>query len=243
MSSFPITTSAWKSVSDIYHFAQSDDPFAYLLSKTAAALAAVVAAIATPIFALLDLFFMAFRDEKPVVQKAVKIVNDDQTTFGTIYDPSVDSVKIGKAEFVKKVHKKQVEAFRKAAQEGRWERFDHRNSHYDWWAFPITRMSSYNDLFSVTPDDIELLKKDLEFMKRFREGVKLVVNSWGWDLDKDGPIIDKKATQTWIGYEVRLGKMADSLNLFGEKELLHRLQNFARQHDIKEEWVRANLQL
>lgn len=61
-------------------------------------------------------------------------------------------------------------------------------------------------------------------MARYRRGVQLVVESWGWNLENNAPC----AHGRWTGYGVRLGKMAQSLSLFGEEELFHRLQQFYR---------------
>lgn len=33
-------------------------------------------------------------------------------------------------------------------------------SHYDWWAFPINRKSSYGDKYKLFPEDKKILEKD-----------------------------------------------------------------------------------
>lgn len=134
-----------------------------------------------------------------------------------------------KIKQVKDKNAEQVALFEKWASDKDWIRFTPQYSHYDWWAFPITRSSAgYGDQYAVNAREIEALKADDEFMHNYRRGVELVVKSWGWDLNKDSPIPEdeKNADQKWTGYGVRLGKMADSLNLFDEKDYYQRLQHF-----------------
>ncbi len=145
----------------------------------------------------------------------------------------------------------QVHLFEKWAKEDDWKRFSPAYSHYDWWAFPISvSSSSYGDTYAVNKDEIEVLKADPEFMQGYRQGVNLVVLSWGWDLKKNGRLLgdERKSGQQWTGYGVRLGKMADSLKLFGEMELYKSLQHFfdvvcipqANKYPL-EKWVYTNL--
>lgn len=135
-------------------------------------------------------------------------------------------------EGLEKIHKiktknaEQAALFEQWAENKNWEAFHF--AHYDWWAFPISEKSSYGDEYSVNADEIEALKRDEEFMRNYHRCVDLVVKSWGWDLKNDAPILDKERTQEqqWTGYGVRLGKMANSLKLFGEKDLHKKLQKF-----------------
>ena len=132
-------------------------------------------------------------------------------------------------EKVKAKNAEQVQLFEEWAEKKDWKTFKPEHSHYDWWAFPITKSSaSYGDEYALNAMEIQYLKRDKEFMRHYRKGVELVVKSWGWDLRKNAPVPKKERTadQLWTGYGVRLGKMADSLKLFGEKDKYRRLQRF-----------------
>lgn len=134
-----------------------------------------------------------------------------------------------KIKNLKEQHSKQLKLFEQWAESGDWKRFKPEYSHYDWWAFPITRPSSgYGNTYAVNEKEIEALKADTDFMKGYRRGVELVVKSWGWDINRDAqiPESERNSDQTWTGYEVRLGKMGDSLYLFGEKELFEKVKRF-----------------
>ncbi len=66
-------------------------------------------------------------------------------------------------------------------------------------------------------------------MANYRDGVRLVLSSWGWDTtlpNKGGPVKNKDAGQAWIEYNVRLGKMLDSLYLFNEAALFNSVKAF-----------------
>lgn len=165
-----------------------------------------------------------------------------------ILDPSSKE----KIERVKNKNAEQVQLFQKWASQGDWVRFRPEHSHYDWWAFPISRPSAgHGDDYAVNQHEIEALKADEEFMRNYKKGVDLVVKSWGWDLNQDAPVSPdiKTNDQEWTGYGVRLGKMADSLRLFGEDELYRRLQHFFdaicvpidNQYRL-EDWVYKNLE-
>lgn len=105
------------------------------------------------------------------------------------------------------------------SNEGKWESLQvHRGTGFDWWMFPIDYATAQNREYRVTASDIEELKQDLEFMTSYRKGVILVAKSWGWDLEKGVKITDNPKLK-WSGYQVRLGKMLDSLQEFGQKDL------------------------
>lgn len=138
----------------------------------------------------------------------------------------------GSIEKIKRVKEKNAEQavlFEQWAAEKDWKRFTPQYSHYDWWAFPIKRASAgQGDLYAVNAAEIQALKADDEFMKNYRRGVDLVVQSWGWDLSKEALVPDNERLpdQKWTGYGVRLGKMADSLNLFDQQDYYKSLQQF-----------------
>jgi hypothetical protein len=136
---------------------------------------------------------------------------------------------------LKNKHQEQIQIFEQFARQNEWYKFRPDVSHYDWWAFPIIithpNPSSTSRAWAVTAEDIATLQHDPEFMARYRRGVQLVVLSWGWDLEHDHTIPPdiRKPDQQWTGYVIRLGKMADSLRMFGEKELFRRLKTFYEQ--------------
>lgn len=56
------------------------------------------------------------------------------------------------------------------------------SSHYDWWAFPVDKPSSYGQKYQVFPEDKEQLIKDKHFITALRTNAILVSRSWGYDL-------------------------------------------------------------
>lgn len=134
-----------------------------------------------------------------------------------------------KVDQIKQKHSEQLQKFEQWASAKDWKLFTPTYSHYDWWMFPVARPSShYGDIYQVSQADVDALKADPKFMKEYRRGVELVVRSWGWDLQRQCSVLETERTpeQRWTGYGVRLGKMADSLLLFGEDDLYRKLQLF-----------------
>lgn len=118
------------------------------------------------------------------------------------------------------------------AYAGQWEHLREHTSHpdsgFDWWMFPINRSSAgQGTKYQLSLSNIEELKKDSDFMSHYREGVKLIMLSWGWDADSGNDV--SNASQCWTNYEVRLGKMAHSLLLFDQQDLLKSLKQFCVQ--------------
>lgn len=133
-----------------------------------------------------------------------------------------------KAERIKQKQAEQLTIFEKWAKAKDWQSI--HGAHYDWWMFPVDRPSAgHGDTYAVSRDDIESLKADATFMKNYKRGVAIVVEAWGWDLDKDKPISNPEKGQKWTGYGVRLAKMSDSLHLFGEADLHQKLRLFFTQ--------------
>ena len=140
--------------------------------------------------------------------------------------------------------KEHLDKLKTLAAKGGWEHLREHTSHvdsgFDWWMFPIKRNSAgYGKRFTVDDPGILLLKQNPSFMKSYREGVLLVARSWGWDLATGKSV--KTDKQQWVGYNVRLGKMLDSLTLFGETELKDSLIQFLRQEKIiptLDKWIK-----
>lgn len=141
---------------------------------------------------------------------------------------------------LKKMHTEQLKKFENWAAKDQWDNFAH--AHYDWWVFPIIRSSAgYGDTYALSKNEIELLKSDPIFMQNYRRGVELVLKSWGWDIQLNNKVTHPSPQQHWVGYGVRLGKMGDSLQLFGETELFKKTQTFYTTicvpHSTLEPWI------
>ena len=87
-----------------------------------------------------------------------------------------------------------------------YDRFHH--SHYDWWMFPNDRDSwGQGRKYAVFQEDInDLLKLD-GYAESYKLGTRLVLRSWGWNMDKKEFIQNGTSDQKWTGYNVRLLKM------------------------------------
>ncbi len=124
--------------------------------------------------------------------------------------------------------KTHLNQLRELANRGQWEHLQahthHPASGFDWWMFPTDRAShGYGNVYRVGFTEIRQLKQDQEFMNNYREGVILVAKSWGWDLEEVSSKQPLHPQQKWTGYQVRLGKMLHSLQLFGQDDLRAKL--------------------
>lgn len=134
-----------------------------------------------------------------------------------------------KALVVKNKQAEQLKSFEEWASKGQWKKF--HDSHYDWWMFPITRASmGQGDTYAVNEKSIAILKNDPEFMTNYRRGIELVARSWGWEVALNAPTENPSSAQKWADWPVRLGKMADSMKLFGEDIYLVSMKNFTIHH-------------
>jgi hypothetical protein len=130
---------------------------------------------------------------------------------------------------IRKVKAKQADHLAKLehlSQNGGWRHLqihtEHHDSGFDWWMFPVDRSSAtFGSDYKLNASEIESLKADPEFMTSYRNGVILVAKSWGWDLELNQDVTNK--TQKWSGYNVRLGKMLQSLSLFNQSDLSNNL--------------------
>lgn len=153
----------------------------------------------------------------------------------------VNFAQSSKVRNLKQKHQEQLKQFEQWAAQNKWGKF--APAHYDWWMFPIMKSSaSYGDTYAFNRNELYGLKNDSQFMRDFRRGVDLVVKSWGWDLVNNRRVDHPASGQQWTGYGVRLGKIADSLYLLGEKDLYCKLQQFYREvcipfHQQVEPWV------
>ena len=128
-------------------------------------------------------------------------------------------------ETIKTAQRDQLALFEAATERGRWK--DIHDSHYDWWMFPVDSPSSHGLKWSVYAGDIAELKQDPAFMQNYRRGVKLLMEAWGWDLDKQDFLTDPAPDQKWQNWPVRLYKAAYSLWLFGHETEFASLRKYA----------------
>ncbi len=96
--------------------------------------------------------------------------------------PATSSKRNTHSDFVgipglKSKHELQIRQFRRWARSKNWGEFHH--NHYDWWAFPIADRSSHGTAYSVYDWEVDALKEDTEFMSNFKDGLKLLAESWG----------------------------------------------------------------
>ena len=121
----------------------------------------------------------------------------------------------------------------------RWDRYrDGSGIHYDWWSFPVKKPSrSYGKAYALTDDAVNALKNDQEFIQRLRRAAILVCKAWGWDLQNKK--INNEPGCEWTNYQVRLGKMADSLQLFEQNDLFENLKDFTFSKKIQlQPWIK-----
>lgn len=128
-------------------------------------------------------------------------------------------------EGLKREHANQIEKFQAWANSNAWQQFHH--SHYDWWAFPIDKPSSYGEKYTVYRGDIHLLNQDNEFVDKHELGLKLVALSWGWDITTAQEMTESAPYQSWQDWPVRLYKMAYSAKLFERTESFESLKKYA----------------
>lgn len=149
----------------------------------------------------------------------------------------VDRLKLKQQDHLKKL--------KVLAAKGSWDCLQkhthHEDSAFDWWMFPTTWESkSFKKAYQLNESAIKILKQDLEFMKNYREGVELVVKSWGWAIHHH--LFYKDPHLKWVGYNIRLEKIIHSLLLFEEKELLMSLKLFINLKNIQlGKWVQPYL--
>jgi hypothetical protein len=133
------------------------------------------------------------------------------------------------------------------ALNGEWQHLQehtlHPDSGFDWWMFPSDRKSrGYGAQYQMSHSEIKLLRTDPIFMRNYREGILLVAQSWGWDLET----LQESANpaQKWTNYQVRLGKMLDSLRLFKQDDLRRALTYFIDKQQLApslEPWIQQLL--
>jgi hypothetical protein len=130
--------------------------------------------------------------------------------------------------------------FKRWAQAGEWKNF--HTYHYDWWMFPIDRSSSGQGMrYTVYQDDIQQLKADSAWLKDYRLGAVLLMQSWGWDVANRKMYTALSPDQKWQNWDVRLGKLGHSLILFEQWDLYAGVEAYVQyltQSGVKlDKWV------
>lgn len=123
-------------------------------------------------------------------------------------------------------HHIQVAAFRRWAGRGDWSKF-HRE-HYDWWAFPIPKKSSYGSKYVVFSGDVDTLNANPQFVRDYIDGVQLVAAAWGWDVSAGTYIANPAPGQAWAQWPIRLSKMLRSTAYFGQPEPAQSLRHYGQ---------------
>lgn len=123
-------------------------------------------------------------------------------------------------------HTAQVAEFEKWASACNWQAF--HSHHYDWWAFPIDKPSTYAFAYTVYSDEIAQMQQDSAFMQRHRRGAQLLLLAWGWDCAARAAVSDPAPGQAWAHWPIRLAKCARSMWLFGQAEELTSVVEYAQ---------------
>ena len=128
---------------------------------------------------------------------------------------------------------KYLDFFKSCAELNNWAKL--QRDHFDWWIFPIDDSSrpEYN-LYSE--DDIGLLRSDPIWLNNYRESVRIIASSWGWDVEDSCRIPNGGA---WNHHDVRLAKVIRSLWLFEITEYFNSMQEFARSDQKNEKGGRG----
>ncbi len=157
---------------------------------------------------------------------------------GTLSPAATSSSPFENREFVgiEKLKQKQKSLFQKlqtiaTARNPQWSLIaDNATRHFDWWGFPIMEWSKRKGgQYQVDEAIIEKLKGDENYMIRRRAIVGFLMQSYGWDIEKNAPANNGGK---WLDCGVRLYKMRRSLYQFGEYDLLRKVnegvEHFAR---------------
>ena len=131
---------------------------------------------------------------------------------------------VGCAEIVRK-QAETLAMFRSAAGSHQWERI--HDGHYDWWMFPIDQPSSHGYAYTVSPEDIAHLKAIPGFLPDYLDGARILLQSWGWDLDARRFIDVVDPDQVWQQWPIRLEKCGRSLWLFEQSDAYRSVRDYA----------------
>ncbi|CAF1324127.1 unnamed protein product [Adineta steineri] len=135
---------------------------------------------------------------------------------------------IGKDKLVQQMDD-QLKQFEEWHKNRDWLAFHHH--HYDWWMFPIDEISSRGTTFQLPDDVLKDLRQDEIFIGKLRNGVRLMVASWGWDIDNSKYFDECDGKQKWSHWPVRLYKAGKCMWLFQQNDYYQSLKKLAE--DIK----------
>ena len=107
--------------------------------------------------------------------------------------------------------------------------------------FPTNRKNKKNgQKYDLSQKGIDQMKQDQNFMKEYREGVEIILESWSCNIEGDfqkdinSVIIENlKPGQYWDNNTIRFGKVLYSLSLFNKNDfavddLLQKVRDFGR---------------
>ena len=120
----------------------------------------------------------------------------------------------------------QLVSFKKWADESNWRIF--HDSHYDWWAFPIEKPSGKGFRYSISEQVRLELTADTVFIEQLRECSRLLLLSWGWDIEAQKLVDNPGEGQSWANWPVRLYKCNRSLKMFRQTDFVSSTQAYAR---------------
>ena len=103
-------------------------------------------------------------------------------------------------EQLKLEQRNQLVLFQKWAEESNWISF--HDNHYDWWAFPIEKPSGKGFRYSVSDQIRVELKADTVFIEQLRECSRLLLLSWGWDIEAQRLVANLDVGQSWANWPV-----------------------------------------
>jgi hypothetical protein len=128
----------------------------------------------------------------------------------------------------KKKQHEYLEKFRACESINDWDAV--HSDHYDWWMFPIDdgRLDQFN---LKSESDVDALVHDPEWMGNFRESVRIVALSMGWDLHGNAVCSSRRGVPFEVikyhNKDVRLAKMIRSAWILGVEDVFESLQRFA----------------
>ena len=96
-----------------------------------------------------------------------------------------------------------------------WHEF-HVN-HYDWWASPINKPSSYDFSYTVYSCEIAVVRQDEAFMQLHRHGAQLLL-PYGWDFFVGAVMSDPAPGHAQANLPIRSSNCARHIWLFSQVE-------------------------
>ena len=215
-------------------------------TKIAATVADITLSIFTVGLFLIPFIYYQWNDREVTVVKTPTPASAKAQETLRKPDPSPSSLTTNshlspKAKAVKEKQAWQLDQFEQWAKAGQWNKI--HSAHYDWWMYPIDKSSGKHGVtYQLNSNEIMTLKSDPEFMNNYRRGVVLGAKAWGWDVLGCKPIENPTKDQKWQDWNVRLGKMADSLHLFGEEDLRQSMRKYVQDNHLYiDNWVLRHL--